>query len=165
MTEYQYILFPTSTEFNKSFLFYLNFNQEVKILSPCRSNTSLYYKISKCADPENFHMMGMGVGSVWISLKFTKKGFRRSLTSLYIHAYPTYEIYIYITWVFSSANCNYTCNSAKWNKWAWLHFASIHLRRYQHKNEKKNNPKCNNGSFNLLQFALLRFALISSQCN
>lgn len=95
MTEHQYILFPTSTEFNKSFLFYLNFNQEVKILSSYRSNTRLYYKISICADPENFHMMGMGVGSVWISLKFTKKGFRRSLTSLYIHAYATYEIYLY----------------------------------------------------------------------
>lgn len=73
MTEYQYILFPTSTEFNKSFLFYPNFNQEVKILSSCGSNTSLYYKISLCADQENFHMMGMGVGSVWISLKYTKK--------------------------------------------------------------------------------------------
>lgn len=106
-------LFPTSTEFNKVSFFYLNFNQEVKILSPCRSNTSLSYKISICADPENFHMMGMGVGSVWISLKFTKKGFRRFLTSLYIHAYATYEIYIYIIQVFSSANCNYTCNSAK----------------------------------------------------
>lgn len=74
MTEHQYILFPTSTEFNKSFLFYLNFNQEVKILSSYRSNTRLYYKISICADPNNFHMMGMGVGSVWISLKYTKNG-------------------------------------------------------------------------------------------
>lgn len=141
--------------------FYLNFNQEVKILSPCKSNTSLYYKISICADPENFQRMGMRVGSVWISLKFTKKGVPEIL-DIPIHSCVCNVRDIFI-WYRSLATQTVIIHVTAQNE---INEHGYILRQYICDNintKMRRKKKCNSGSFNLLQFALLRFALISSQ--
>lgn len=83
------------------------------------------------------------------------------MTSLYIHAYATYEIYLYNIGLYDTVIIHVTAQN-EINEHGYI------LRQYicvdiNTKMRRKKTPKCNNGSFNLLQFALLRFALISSQ--
>lgn len=97
---------------------------------------------------------GDGGGECVDKFKIYKKGVPEIL-DIPLHSCICSVRYIFISYnyVFSSANCNYTCNSVKWNKWAWLHFASIHLRRYQHKNEKKKTHQ------NVIMVVLIYYSL------